>query len=331
MAFRQRGGTRAARALACRLGLVASLLATTPALAQSPMERETARQLMHDGYALQAKGDTTGALDAFRRAHAIMNVPTTGLEVGRTLVALGKIVEARDVLWRVARMKESPDDPPVYRAARDDARELTESLAPRLASLRILPRGAGYTVAIDGTELSPALIGVATKVDPGEHVVTAQRDGRRVELRVSVAENETKDVPIAIDARAPGSLAPPPAQPHNDPAPPHRVSSLVWVGFIGAGAYMVAGGITGGLAIARKSEASSHCEGDRCLPAAKDALDSSRTFATISTATFITGGALALVSGIFYFIEKGRAPSPRATAAVRPFVAHDHAGVFGSF
>jgi len=344
-------GFRRLGASSATLGL---LLLTKVAWAQSPIERETARQLMHDGYALQTKGDNTGALEAFRRAHTIMNVPTTGIEVGRALVALGKIVEARDVLWRVARMKDAPDDPPVYRSAKEDARKLTESLAQKLASLRIVPRSPDYKIAIDGTELSPALIGVATKVDPGEHVIVAQRDGRKAEVRVTVAESETKEVPIAIDPGSPTLPLPTPSQAKKDPAgesprsneanesneankagdaaASHRdVSPLIWAGFIGAGASLVVGGVTGVLAIARKSDATSNCQGNQCLPAAQDSIDSSRTFADISTGAFIAGGALSLISGIFFFVEKsGSSSSPRA-AWVRPFVLKDHAGIVGSF
>ena len=321
MAFRQLG------AIGATIGL---MLSVHVAFAQSPVERETARQLMHDGYALQAKGENAAALEAFRRAHAIMNVPTTGIEVGRSLAALGKIVEARDVLWRVARMKESPDDPPVYREAKEEARKLTESLAQRLASLRIVPRAPGYRISMDGTELSPAAIGVATKVDPGEHRITAQQDGRKTEVRIAVAEGETQDVPIVVETSA--LAPPPPPAPPPQERSPHRSgpSAWVWAGFIGAATSIVVGGVTGAVAIARKSDASPYCQGNRCLPAAQDALDSSRTFAGISTATFITGGALAVISGVLFFVERGRAPSSGSSAAA-PFAASDHAGIFTSF
>ncbi|WP_394848195.1 hypothetical protein LZC95_12100 [Pendulispora brunnea] len=304
------------------------LVCTPDAQAQSAMERETARQLMHEGYALQAKGQHAAALEDFRRAHAIMNVPTTGIEVGRELAALGKVVEARDVLWRVARMKDAPEDPAVYRTAKEEARKLTESLAQRLASLRIVPKGSGYRISVDGTELSEAVIGVSTKVDPGEHVIIVQRDGRRAEVRVSVGEGEVRDVPVEIEGAPAAPPSPAPATPVPDVKESRSTgpSAWFWAGVVGTGAAVVVGGVTGGLALARKSDASQHCQGDRCLPAAQDALDSSRTFASISTAAFITGGVLALATGVLFFIEKG----DKKTSA-QPFVAKDHAGIVGTF
>jgi len=299
------------------------------AMAQSAMERETARQLMHEGYALQTKGQHAAALEDFRRAHAIMNVPTTGIEVGRELAALGKVVEARDVLWRVARMRDTPEDPAVYRTAKEEARKLTESLAQRLASLRIVPKGTGYRISVDGTELSAAAIGVATKVDPGEHVIVAQRDGRSAEVRVSVGEGEVRDVPVGIDGASPTLAAPPvlaarPAEPKTEGAHSTGPSAWFWASVVGAGTALVVGGVTGGMALARKSDASQHCTGNQCLPAAQDALDSSRTFAGVSTVAFITGGVLVIVSGVLFLVEsKGR--------SAQTFVAKDHAGILGTF
>ncbi|WP_394837680.1 hypothetical protein LVJ94_12295 [Pendulispora rubella] len=308
-----------------------ALLYAPGAQAQSAMERETARQLMHEGYALKNNGQHAAALEDFRRAHAIMNVPTTGIEVGRELAALGKVVEARDVLWRVARMRDAPDDPPVYRTAKEEARKLTEALAQRLASLRIVPKGAGYRISIDGTELSEAAIGVSTKVDPGEHVIVAQRDGRRAEVRVSVGEGEVRDVPVEIEGAPAAPPAPVARSPEPKAKPPASTgpSAWFWAGIVGAGAAVVLGGVTGGLAVARKSDASQHCQGDRCLPAAQDALDSSRTFAGISTGAFITGGVLALASGVLFLIETSGKSGKNAKA--HAFVAKDHAGLVGTF
>ena len=63
--------------------------------APSPAERETARSLMVDGDRLRSAGDLQSALARYQAAHAIMNVPTTGLALAETQAALGLLVEAR--------------------------------------------------------------------------------------------------------------------------------------------------------------------------------------------------------------------------------------------
>ena len=64
-------------------------------------DKETARSLMDEGDRKFAAKDFKGALDAYQGAHAIMGVPTTGIEVAKAQEALGLLVEARDTLLAV--------------------------------------------------------------------------------------------------------------------------------------------------------------------------------------------------------------------------------------
>src|SRR5262245_39056748 len=67
------------------LGVVAGLLVTVAvgsALAEpTAAEKETARALVKSGREKRASGDLKGALADFQAAHAVMHVPTTGIEV----------------------------------------------------------------------------------------------------------------------------------------------------------------------------------------------------------------------------------------------------------
>src|SRR5262249_44553309 len=58
----------------------------TAAGAPSAADRETARKLLDDGDAAFEKKDYDGALKAYAAAHAIMHVPTTGIEVAKAQV-----------------------------------------------------------------------------------------------------------------------------------------------------------------------------------------------------------------------------------------------------
>src|SRR5689334_15630072 len=104
-----------------RWAAVAAILvlrATAARADPTAAEKETARALMAEGRDLRERGDSKSALKRFMAADALMHVPTTGLEVARTQVALGLLVEARETLRTVARLPEDPSDPPPFREAR---------------------------------------------------------------------------------------------------------------------------------------------------------------------------------------------------------------------
>jgi isocitrate lyase len=79
--------------------------------AQTDEQRNTARDLMDQGDERVAHQDYAAALTLYRAAHDIMNVPTTGIEVARTLSSLGKLVEARDAALEVLKLPEAPNEP----------------------------------------------------------------------------------------------------------------------------------------------------------------------------------------------------------------------------
>src|SRR4051794_38028802 len=85
--------------------LAAALSAPRDAQADpTPAEKETARALLDEGDREVEKKHYEAALKAFLAADAIMNVPTTGIELAKTQVLLGQLVEARDSALRVTRL-----------------------------------------------------------------------------------------------------------------------------------------------------------------------------------------------------------------------------------
>lgn len=277
-----------------------------PALAgePSPSDKETARALFKDGEQKRKAGDLKGALEAFRAAHAIMNVPTTGLELGKTQAQLGQIVEARDTLLSVVRIPVVPGEPDKYPQAREEAKKLADQLEPKLASLKIVlthaPSGATPKVSIDGVEIHSATIGVVRKHNPGKHEVVVVVGKVEKTESVELAEGETKEVTFDL---APADAPPekPPEDPHDKPPepkappPPEKPSyTLAWIGFGAGAAFLVGGSVTGLLAFSKAGQAKEGCVDGKCPPSTHDALDASRTFGTISTISF----GLALAGGV---------------------------------
>ena len=99
-----------------------------------------ARAMMADGRDLRERRDLKAALKSFQSADSIMRVPTTALEVARTQVALGQLVEARDTLHKLASLPESPSDPIPFRDARTEAERLDGELG-RIRTVAAAPDG----------------------------------------------------------------------------------------------------------------------------------------------------------------------------------------------
>src|SRR5580692_6857338 len=147
----------------------------------SAADKETARRLMSEGRAQRDAKDLAAALQSFQAADALMHVPTTALEVARTQIALGKLVEAHDKLLAMDRIPATPDEPRPFVEARAAAETLGNDVEARIPTLKItilgLSAGATPTVLVDGTEIPPAALMAKRAIDPGHHVVTANVEG----------------------------------------------------------------------------------------------------------------------------------------------------------
>lgn len=326
------------RTLVAMVVVASATAGTTGAQAEpSPSDKETARALFKDGEQKRKAGDLPGALEAFRAAHAIMNVPTTGLELGKTQAQLGQIVEARDTLLSVVRIPVQAGEPEKYGQAREEAKKLAEQLEPRLASLKIVlthaPSGATPKVTIDGVEIHAATIGMVRKNNPGKHEIVVVVGKVEKKESVDLAEGESKEITFDL---APSEAPPKPVEdPHDkppepvEPAPPEptKTSPLVWAGY-GAGAVFLVGGIvTGALAFSKAGEAKEGCVDGRCPPVTHDALDVSRTWGTVSTISF----GLALVGGVVGTIGLFTHKSPDQPATVSLRLGPGSLVVAGSF
>ncbi len=93
------------------------------------------------GLELRAKGDAAAALEKLKAAYALVRTPITGIELGRTFMTLGSLVEARETFLSNARIPERPEETARSKAARKDSEELAEQLRTRIPSLASRSRG----------------------------------------------------------------------------------------------------------------------------------------------------------------------------------------------
>jgi hypothetical protein len=274
-------------------GLALCLLAQHARAEPTAAERETARSLLVSGREKRKSGQVKASLADFEKAHAIMRVPTTALDLGKTQQSLGMLVEARASFLEAVRHPPLSSDPPAFKRARHEAKQLADDIAPKLATLT-LTASPGAHVKIDDAEISSSSVGVPLKVNPGKHELVASRGTEEKRAAVDLAPGEATTVELLF-AGATG--APPAPEPRPVPPQPRSTTSpLVWIGLAAAGIGTAVGTTTGLLAFGASSDIEGRCDaGVRCPPSTHADIDSGRTLGTVSTISFVVAGAGAAV------------------------------------
>jgi hypothetical protein len=285
--------------------LLFALLQPLTALAQSASDRETARGLMREGDAAFDHKDYNSALQAYSAAHAIMGVPSTGLAVARAQVQLGKLVDARDTALSVTRLPTAAREPAALTEARAEAGRLADSLEPRIPSLTVSISGAPadvVDVTVDQKPLATRLIGIAHKLDPGKHTVTAIAagfDNASADVTLAEGANEKVTLTLVPSGMKTEPAAPPPSSPLTpvtaDTGGKKGLSPLVYIGFGIGGVGLIVGSVTGVMSLSATSAAKEHCSGNQCQPAAQEDIDSAKLLANVANIGF---GAAILGTGL---------------------------------
>lgn len=290
------------------LALAVSLfLAAAPAFAEpTASESETALQLYKDGKAIRDRGELEKALEKFRAAHALAETPITALELGRTYVMMGKLVEGREVLLAVQRIPVRKNESQKAVDARKEADTLAASIKPRLATLNLSVKGTGK-VSVDNVAVPAAAFSAPRLVNPGLHVIVSEVDGAPPKRQeVTLAEGQTQEV--VIDMPAATSVVktedPKIVPPNNPPPESHGRSPLVYVGF-GVGIVGVGvGAVTGILTLSKAGTLKDACVSEKCPPSSQSDLDSAGTTGTISTIGFIVGAVGLTVGVVTLLLDK---------------------------
>lgn len=332
----------------------AALAQTTPSAA----DLQSARAAFRQGMELRAAGKTAEALRPLRTAHDLAHTPITALELGRTLLTLGRVVEGTEILLEAQRLPKAYDESAKGTAARVEAGKLATEGATRIATLRIVLEGASAEaqVKIDGEVVKLTALSLGRKLDPGPHtVVAANPRAPEATAKVDLKPGETQDTTLRLEPTPkpppPVVVAPPPVvvaksvapapPPPPPPPPPEPPPSTTWrtvaiAGFGVAGVGAVVGAITGGVAMGAASDAKKACAGTACPSDTFSRIESGRGAATASTVAFAIGGA-GLGVGVLGLLMKPAArerrptPSPVSSVQVEPWLSVASAGVQGTF
>src|SRR4051794_22046146 len=130
---------------------------------------------MDEGKERTRSGDKDRALEAYQKAHDLMKVPSTGILLVKAHLAVGHLVEARDVALEIGRMARETGEPVIFEKARKEAKELEAVIKPRIPTVKIVVKGGPATkVSVDNAEVAALLLGEPVALNPGKHVVSAK-------------------------------------------------------------------------------------------------------------------------------------------------------------
>jgi hypothetical protein len=328
----------------------------------SAADLDTARTLYKDALDLRKNGDEAGALQKFKGAYALTKSPVMGIEVAKSELALGKLVDAREQALEVDALPVTAKETKASADARGEAKKMAADLKTRIPSLKIrlvdVPYGTKPNVTIDGASVPFEVLGEARSVDPGKHTVAASVSTESPATSdVQVAEGESKDVTISLKGHetssgGSGGVMPNPTPtptPNPTPGPTTtttsnnggdtggggKTSSLVYIGATLTGVGIGVGAVTGIMAMSKASTVKDECPNSTCPSSASSDLDYVKTTAAISTVGFAAAGVgvVLLIVGLASGKSSSNAPSTASASNVSftPWIGAGSAGVVGAF
>jgi hypothetical protein len=341
------------------VGTLALSLVAPAAVAQDQPQAENvaaARALGMQGIQLADSGDCKGAIEKLSRAESLYHAPSILGRLGECQVLVGQIVLGTENLNRVVREELAANAPKAFRDAKERAKGVLNTALPKIARLtvRVEPSDVRPQVTVAGALIPPALLGVERPTDPGTHEIVVSAPGYlEQKSTVTLAEGGTQEVSLKLE-KDPNAVAaaPPPAppaavvttaptQPPADTAP-KKNNTLAYVALGVGGAGLLVGGVTGFLALGKKSDLKG-CVDTRCPSSQEDTLDSAKTMATVSTVGFAVG-FVGVGLGVVLLLTGGGSNDAAALAKpqlakhepfagvhVEPWLSNEQAGLRGTF
>ena len=324
------------RLAALCLGLLCAVLIALPAHAESEADRATARALALEGHAALQKKDYATAADRFGRADSLVHAPTLVVDLARALQGLGRFVEAHEKYELVLREGVDSTSPKSWTRALEEAKKELDLLKPRLAWVTVtLKEPSDAVVKIDGLVIPPAAVGVKRAADPGFPEVTVTAEGyESFKQTVTVGPGEEKSVEVTLrklpEVEGPQPLPSSAVYRERQHSPTRRAFTYVAFGIGGAG--LIAGGVTGGMALKKRADLKSECVDGVCRSSSAKKISTYHTYGTISAAA-LGAGVLGLGTGLVLLLTEPKVEEPPPTAGlrVRPLVGLGMLGAEGSF
>jgi hypothetical protein len=280
--------------------------------------------LLDRGVELRREHRNEEALALFERAARLAPAPPTFAQMALAEQALGRWVDAaRDFDAALS----SGDDP--WIAKNLDALVGAQAIVSRhVGWIAVQVDAAGAEVLLDGR---PIPQGPDLCVTSGGAVLEVHAAGRVPDIRhVEIEPAKHARLTIALAVLAPAVppaptvlLVPPPA----DAAPASTPIIPLVLGAAGV-ASLATGTYFGIRTFSDKSQRDALCPvGGVCQPAAQNSDSDARSSANISTAAFITGGALVVAAGVWWLVARSDSHGDRGAIRLAPTVSPTSAGL----
>jgi hypothetical protein len=294
----------------------ASVAVAQPAPTGTPAEAE-AQKLLAKGNELLESGDYVGALDTYRNAYAKYPGAKILINIGTALHNLGRNAEAVDTYYKY--LNEPGADP----TRKPEIQKTISELSAGLGTLHIDVNEPGTHVMIDGRDLGPSPQSMNIRVDPGTHMIAAQKQGFTQEsATVNINAGDERQIDLKL-APSGGSTSP---NPNTEPSAhgpgteaPSSTQKIVGLSIGAAG--LIAAGVGVALGFSAKSSyndaVSGHCNmtAMTCDPIGGSEIDSALSRGRVATVLTVVGAA-AIAGGLVVYLT---APHPeRGSVAIVP-------------
>ncbi|MGE0789015.1 MAG: tetratricopeptide repeat protein [Sandaracinaceae bacterium] len=284
--------------------LVALFLTASLATAPSAAQEDEARELFTQGQAAYETGDYDTAVQSWERAYQIDPRPLLQYNLAQAYERLGQLDRA------VAAYRVYVNNTPGDDQRAQNARARIASLETRLTNTSIALTGGveGARVTIDGQDRGLLPHPDPFRVEAGNHRIVIRADGYEDFVStVAVSAGQAASVPVEMRAGTTGGAS--------DGGGGGGGISPIGVGVAaGGGAVLIAGAITGGLALAAAGDAPS---------ATSSQADDARTLALVTDILIPTGAVIAAVGIVLMFVldDGGSGGSAQVVPVVGPDVA----------
>ena len=288
--------------------LAALVSAPRPALAEpSASEKKLAREMLTEAIADEKSGKCADALEVLRQIIQIQESGEALLHIGECMTRTGKLVDALKT-W------EHAED--VARVEKDRATQ--QALLPKLAALReripavalqVPAEAKAVKIKVDGQAVVLARASVPMSLDPGEHTIEAQAEGRApFSTKITLAEKESKVISVELPSLASSST------------PLTVRSGGVPLGSWIAGGVGVAFAVGGVVAFASAGSAASD-GAEQCAKKVTCDPAAAKTVQKLDAAALglWIGAGVSVGLGVTLFVlDRGRAPGPSTGARRQP-------------
>jgi hypothetical protein len=282
------------------------------------------------------EGKHESAVAAFEQSYNVVASPNSHLMLARSLIQLGKLLEARQHLQTTieeadAAARVADKYAETASAARKDLADVQAKLAR--VTIKILGADPSDRVRVGERRVKRSAWGKPILVDPGKTYVTlvdqTGAERQRVDLDVAEGASETVEIDLTPPQTAPSPARPPPPPPAPPPPPPSRAPAYL------AGGVGVAGLATftllGLLSNSKFSKLENECTGNQCPSNLAGEADAGRIYQTAANVGLVVGAVGLGAAVVLYLTSEPGSEQPQDGDSARLLIGPERITLSGSF